>query len=196
MSLTTSRLPARPSATHRGGTGPAVATNSGRTKPGPRAVQLEATVQFEAAVELDAAAPFHVNVAQVQARVALGTRGVLISGVGAAAVASRLLRLFGGAIDVVVRLDELQDDAAATDAARDAVALAGIAGGRATVEVPSARDLALMLDAVRDALRTPPASPTRFGGDAFTATIRLPWPVAVDVRIRDARSGTIIPLAA
>ncbi|ROR96277.1 hypothetical protein EDD28_0859 [Salana multivorans] len=155
------------------------------TRPASRAARPAPSVA-PVAIELDAAVPFHVLVADVQRWLARGRRDLVVAGPGAAAVASRLLRLLGGAVDVVVRLDRVHTDDDAARVARDAVALAGIAGGRAAVEVRDPRDLALVLDAVREALRTPPAIPTRFGGDAFTATIRLPWPVEVDVRVPSA----------
>lgn len=84
---------------------------------------------------IDGGLPFHRVVAALQERVAGGATSVVVSGSNAAAVASRLVRLLGGGVDVVVRLAPVTNDDDAARAARDAVALAGIAGGRASVEV-------------------------------------------------------------
>ncbi|WP_454296374.1 hypothetical protein [Salana multivorans] len=132
---------------------------------------------------IDGGLPFHRVVAALQERVAGGATSVVVSGSNAAAVASRLVRLLGGGVDVVVRLAPVTNDDDAARAARDAVALAGIAGGRASVEVETGLELALLLDAVREALRSPGAVATHFGGDLFTSRLRLPWPVEVDVRV-------------
>lgn len=116
------------------------------------------------ALDLPAHLPFHELVARAQ-RAERERLGVLwISGPGAPAVASRLLRLTR-TLDIGAELDFSRGAAAA---ALDAVALTQLGGRRAHVLVPDARHvraLARQLD-----LR-PRARQTRFGGDAFTATL-------------------------
>lgn len=141
------------------------------------------TVAALAAEPIDGDQPFHRVVAALQQRLADGAASVVVGGSNAAAVASRLVRLLGNGVEIVVRLEPVTNDDDAARAARDAVALAGIAGGRASVEVETGLELALLLDAVREALRAPGAVATHFGGDLFTSLLTLPWPVEVDVRV-------------
>lgn len=138
-----------------------------------------------APVVLDALAPFHQVVATAQR--ALRTEGgiVWVRGPNAAPVAARLARLVRGQVGVeLVPGDDL------ATAARDLVALAGISGGRTPVLVtdPATR-LGLIVVLRQELARGRQPYPAHFGGDAFTATIRLPWPV--EVAVHGAADGVV-----
>lgn len=135
-------------------------------------------------VEIDASEPFHRVVAAVQEAVRDGVASVWLTGHGAAPVAARVLRLVR---DVRVGAELDPAEVGLAEAASDAVVLAGVAGGRAHVLVrdPSAR--ATLRAAVRRLVtRGPVALPSRFGGDAWSATVALSWPVEVVVHPRVA----------
>lgn len=116
------------------------------------------------AVEVSASLPFHVLVGHAQRAEREGRTTLWITGPGAPAVASRLLRLTN-TLTVGAELD-LSDGAAA--AALDAVALARVADGRAHVLVRDVRHLPAL---ARELGQRPRPRLTRFGGDAFAATL-------------------------
>ncbi|WP_284248484.1 hypothetical protein [Litorihabitans aurantiacus] len=116
------------------------------------------------AVEVRADLPFPVLVARAQQAERDGTPLLWLTGAGAAAVASRLLRL----TRVLAVGAELDLGQGARGAALDAVALTQIGGARAHVRVADARLLGAL---ARELGLRPRARATRFGGDAFTATL-------------------------
>lgn len=129
---------------------------------------------------LDASTQFPTLVAAAQRADREGVAHLWLAGPEAAPVAARLLRLVRHVrIGVAVVPD---GDLDVRTLVLDAVALAGIAGGIGWVLVPDGVTQVRVAAAVRAELaRGPRPYPAHFGGDAFAATIRLPWPVDVVV---------------
>ncbi|PWD51593.1 hypothetical protein C8046_14025 [Serinibacter arcticus] len=143
-----------------------------------------------ASLELAADLPFHVLVAAAQDAERAGRDVLWLTGGGAAAVASRLLRL----TRTLAIGAELDLSRGAEAAALDAVALTRIGDARAHVLVRDARQLPAL---ARELGLRPRARATRFGGDAFAAT--LPPAESQDVRITavvdyDGDLVTVLPL--
>lgn len=159
-----------------------------RATPARRVLPWRATGSDPASAVVDSSLPLFRILEAARSAQREGAATVWVSGANAAPVAARLTRLVQGLrVGVEVRPE---DDLAAT--ARDLVALAGIAGGRAAVLVADASArLGLVVALKQEFAHGARPYPAHFGGDAFTATIRLPWPVELEVHGEPAGPLTV-----
>lgn len=145
-------------------------------------------------VTLDASDPFHRTVAAAQAALRDGACRFVLRGPGALECAARLASLVRG-IEVALVLPALRGADVARQA-REAMVLAGLLGTRVRLSVPAAT-AGVLREALRErrAARPDASLGYPFGGDAFTALLRVPLRGEVEVEVGEMEVE-VDPLAA